>query len=496
MINYLYMILLKRIKQTLSGEILLLSSIIIWGAFLRLYYLGADSLWIDEGFTIAQVDAIGKNFLPLLDSGEYVTRDLLFPYLLAIIKYLTGASIETYRLVSATFGILCIPLAYNIGKKVFQKNVGLIFAFFISFSYWQIAWSRQIRAYIMLEFLVLLAIFFLIKYHQTQKRKFLSFLLISIGLAIATKISAVFLLPALLIYFLAQKNYKISAIFTFVFIILGFLGYFYFKHSFSISLNNYLTYYLIGYFWLNLGLLFPLSIVGAYWTIYRDRYWRSVHLFLLSFFFLNVSFFSFFYYVNQKRYLFILLPIIFLYAGSLLYYLAGKKKNHILITVFSISLFALVDVFSFKTLQIIPQKQFILEDYTPQPDFQSAYKFLQESLKPEDSLISPYPYMDKIYLNHLSYALAISYTGKEGNESIAENRQEYYSGAVEISSIGRIDSLRANGDVYVLLDTMAESRANQKIVQYAREYSPSQTISFSALSGDVITVYRLPRLEE
>lgn len=495
MVNYLYMILLNRIKQTLNKEILLLSLIIIWGAFLRLYYLGTDNLWIDEGFTITQADAIHKNFLPLLDSGEYVTRDLFLPYLLAIIKYLGGASIETYRLVSVIFGILCIPLAYKIGKEIFQKNVGLIFAFFISFSYWQIAWSRQIRAYIILEFLVLLTIFFLIKYHQTQKKKFLFSLLISASLAITAKVSAVFLLPSLLVYFLTQKKYKISAILIVIHIILGILSYFYFQHSFLLLLSNYLFYYLIGYFWLNLGLFFPLAIVGTYWAIYRDKYWRNLHFFLLSFFFFNVSFFSFFYYVNQKRYLFALLPIIFLYAANLLYNLSGERKTRMLITIFFISLLAIIDVFSVKSLQVIPQKQFVLENYTPQPDFQSAYQFLQKSLKPEDFLISPYPYMDKIYLNHPSYSLAISYTGKENAESMTKNKKEYYSGAPEISSIGRINSLRESGDVYILLDTMAESRANQKIVEYAKEYFSSQSVSFGSFSGDVITIYRLPRIE-
>lgn len=487
--------ILNKIKQILNKEISLLSIIIIWGAFLRLYYLGADSLWIDEGFTITQVNAISKNFLPLLDSGQYINRDLFLPYLLAVIKLFGGDSIEAYRLISVLFGILCIPLAYKIGKEIFHKNVGLIFAFLISFSYWQIAWSRQIRAYVLLEFLVLLTIFFLIKYHQTQKNKFLILVFIFTGLAIITKVSAILLLPSLLIYFLAQKNYKTSAVVIFAHLILGFLGFFYFQHSFSLSLSNYLAYYLIGYFWLNLGLLFPLAIVGACWAIYRDKYWRSIHFFLLSFFFLNISFFSFLYYVNQKRYLFVLLPIIFIYASSLLYYLSGNKKRKVLVIIFSISLLAIADVFSVKSLQIIPQKQFILENYTPQPDFQSAYQFLQKSLKPEDSLISPYPYMDKIYLNRSSYALVISYTGKKGDDSITENKQEYYSGAPEISSIGQIDSLRETGDVYILLDTMAQSRANQKIVGYTKEYFSPQSVSFSALSGDIITIYYLPKIE-
>ncbi|MEF3691832.1 MAG: glycosyltransferase family 39 protein [Candidatus Moraniibacteriota bacterium] len=490
------MTLFEKIKKILNKEIVLLSVIIAWGAFLRLYYLGADSLWIDEGFTIAQVDAISENFLPLLDSGHYINRDLFLPYLLAAIKFIGGGSIEAYRLVSAIFGILCIPLAYAIGKEIFQKNAGLILASLISFSYWQIAWSRQIRAYILLEFLLLLTIFFLIKYHRTQKKKFLLFLLFSTGLAISAKVSAVFILPALLIYFLTQKNYKTSTIFTSIFVILGFLGYFYFRKDFPLSLNNYFFYYFIGYFWLNLGLIFPLSIVGAYWTIYHDKYWRSVHLFILSFFFLNLFFFSFFYYVNQKRYLFVLLPVIFIYAVSFLHYLIKEKKIKLPIAVLLISLFLVIDFFSVKSMQVIPQKKFLLEAYTPQPDFQSAYKFLEKSLKPEDSLISPYPYIDKIYLNRPSYALAISYTGKEDNESITRDKKEYYSGAPEISSIGRIDSLREKGDVYIILDTMAQSRANRKIVQYANEYFSSESILFESSSGDTLTIYRLPILED
>ena len=114
--------IINKIKKLPNKEILFLSIIIIWGAFLRLYYLGADSLWIDEGFTITQADAINKNFLPLLDSGQYINRDLLLPYLLAVIKFFGADSIEVFRLFSVLFGILCIPLAYKIGKEVFHKN--------------------------------------------------------------------------------------------------------------------------------------------------------------------------------------------------------------------------------------------------------------------------------------------------------------------------------------------------------------------------------------
>lgn len=488
--------IINKIKKLPNKEILFLSIIIIWGAFLRLYYLGADSLWIDEGFTITQADAINKNFLPLLDSGQYINRDLLLPYLLAVIKFFGADSIEVFRLFSVLFGILCIPLAYKIGKEVFHKNVGLFFAFLISSSYWQIAWSRQIRAYILLEFLILLTIFFLIKYHQTQKKKFLFLVIFFAGLAMSAKISAVFLLPALIIYLLVQKKYKIATIFASTFVVLGFLGYFYFRNNFLLSLNNYFFFYLIGYFWFNLGLIFPLSIVGACWTIYQNKYWRGVHLFILSFFFLNLFFFSFFYYVNQKRYLFLMLPIIFIYAVSLLYYLTKEKKIKLPIAILFISFFFTIDFFSVKSLQILPQKQFLLENYTPQPDFRSAYEFLQKSLKPEDSLISPYPYMDKIYLDRPSYALALSYTGKEDNESITGDKKEYYSGAPEISSIGRINSLREKGDVYIILDTMAQSRANQKIVRYVNDYFSSESTSFESYSGDTINIYRLPLLED
>lgn len=484
----------KKINQIPHREIILLLFITTWGTFLRLYYLGADSLWIDEGFTITQANAISKNFLPILDSGQYVNKDLLLPYLLAIIKYFGGASVDAYRLVSVIFGILCIPLAYKIGKEILHKNVGLIFSFLVAFSYWEIAWSRQIRAYILLEFLVLVVFLLLIKYHQTQKKNILFLLLFFTALSIVTKISAALLLPSLLIYFLTQKKYKISAVLIFILLVSSIFGYYYFKNSFSFSLNNYLFYYLIGYLWLNLGAFFPMAILGAYWSIYHNKYQKSLHFFFLSFFLFNILFFSFFYYINQKRYLFILLPIIFFYTASFLYYLTKSKKTKTSAILFILIFIIIIDIFSVKSIQMTPRKNFILENYTPQPDFRSAYNFLQNSLKPGDFLISPYPYMDKIYLNHSSYSLAISYTNKQDNESITKDKKEYYSGTPEISSVGRINSLRENGDVYIILDTMAQSRANQKIVRYINDYFSSESISFKSFSGDILTIYHLPMI--
>ena len=55
-------------------------------------------------------------------------------------------------------GTLTIPLTYFLGKKVAGNDVGIIAAFFVTFSFFEIGWSRQARMYQMYQFFFLFAI--------------------------------------------------------------------------------------------------------------------------------------------------------------------------------------------------------------------------------------------------------------------------------------------------------------------------------------------------
>src|SRR6266567_3589110 len=119
---------------------LVLFLIIALGSFLRIYDIARQSLWIDEGYTMMQEKSIYLHHYPLLMSGNIEYKDLLLPYLLVFLRFFTGENILAFRLISALFGIAAILAIYFLGKAYFNKTIGLVSAFLLSFSYWHIAW--------------------------------------------------------------------------------------------------------------------------------------------------------------------------------------------------------------------------------------------------------------------------------------------------------------------------------------------------------------------
>jgi len=57
--------------------------LMIIGFFFRIYFLGFQSFWIDEAFSVNAASGILEHGYPLLDSGKVYSRDILNTYLIA-----------------------------------------------------------------------------------------------------------------------------------------------------------------------------------------------------------------------------------------------------------------------------------------------------------------------------------------------------------------------------------------------------------------------------
>ena len=181
--------------------------ILIMGSFLRLYKINQQSLWIDEGFTIMQEKAIYEHGYPLLLSGNIEFKDALLPYMLSFLRFFSGENFLLFRIISAIFGVASIFIIYFLGKEYFNKNVGILSAFFLSFSYWHIAWSRQIRSYSLFVFLFLLSLLFYAYYEKSNEKKWLYFLTISLIFSLLAKFSfGIILIISFLIFLVFRKK--------------------------------------------------------------------------------------------------------------------------------------------------------------------------------------------------------------------------------------------------------------------------------------------------
>lgn len=445
------------------------------GAVLRGYRLGAESFWIDEGFTVMQTRAIVAHGYPLLASGSIESKDILLPYLTAPLTMLFGEREAVYRFWPVVFGVLAIILSYLVGRELFSNRVGLLFSFFITFSYWHIAWSRQARGYSLLVFFSLLALWFLVRYGKSHRA---ILLWASMGALVfgtlAKFFGALLFIPFLVVLFLERRFREAVALLLVGAVIAGV-----FRHllvnAVAIFPTNHLLGYLFEYYWAYFGLFVPMGLVGLF-LAYRERgRLAKVHLFSLIFLFGAFIVLSFAFYLDQKRYLFFTTHVFLLYGAFFLVSFSDvfrsrwTKASLLLLVLLLNGMLAGTFVFA-------PRERYVLERYTPQPDFRRAYAAIREDMQAGDFLISAYPFMDLIYLGKSDAAIPISYTGRAEDTTVGAT--EYYSGVKRLVGRGEDEAedelreLALRGNLYIVLDRMASARMDPDLRSFIiREYA-------------------------
>jgi 4-amino-4-deoxy-L-arabinose transferase-like glycosyltransferase len=143
--------------------VLVLAILLLSGVYLRFFNLGKPSFWVDElNHVYAGID-ISEGKEPAFPSGVSNDRALLYSRLVGMSFSVFGANEFSARFGSAVFGVLSILLIYIVGRGLFNSNVGLIAAFFLTFAHPAIGWSRTSRMYTLFQFLFLLAVFLFYK---------------------------------------------------------------------------------------------------------------------------------------------------------------------------------------------------------------------------------------------------------------------------------------------------------------------------------------------
>jgi uncharacterized membrane protein len=158
-------------------ENIFLLGIVFVGLLLRLFHLGKESIWVDEGFTYVLSKLTLSGYI---DNVLGTLRNILPPLYFQLMHYWTslfGYSEFSLRLPSVIFGTLSIWGIYILGKEMFNKEVGKIAALILAFSLFHIQYSQEARMYEMLSFLSIISFHFFI--HFLKKRSWSSALLFS-----------------------------------------------------------------------------------------------------------------------------------------------------------------------------------------------------------------------------------------------------------------------------------------------------------------------------
>jgi 4-amino-4-deoxy-L-arabinose transferase-like glycosyltransferase len=447
------------------------------GAFFRFYHLGNQSYWMDEGYTInAVISGTQNGYIngsSILDSGEKYFCPL-YCYPTAQIAELTGQNAWSYRFLAALFGAFFILLTYYLTKTIFKnQKAALLSAFFVAFSYWQIAWSQQARWYTMLEvfFWLSLLLFYLFLQTKNKQKQIIFF-----GLSLITALAAIashklaYLLPIIMMawYLLIKRpNWKKTLLASSIFIIilaiaefglgLHFIGNALKNVDWHYHLPYYLSFYLRNYWF------FIVISIFAYFEADQEKRKKYTLIALpLIMYLIPLSFLS---NVVHYRYLFhVTLPFYIIGASASLD-LIGKLK-HTYWKIISWTVIILIFFISGAGL-IFPKNFYFLEAddpsqlkrpyyaYTPQPDWNLAYDKIKENLKPEETVISSHPHFNKIFLNQAGYWIRYDYLGMEDTNKTIKDNKEYYVNAEVINNLEELKELTNNKHGYIVFDYMA-----------------------------------------
>ncbi len=472
----------------------ILLSLLVLGSFLRLEGLNRQSYWMDEGYTVnavlAQVKNGTRHFSSVLDSGQIYSCPL-YCHPTSWIERWLGNQPLSYRLLSALIGALFIFIIYKVSLEIFKKpGAALLTSFFITFSYWQIAWSRQARWYTLLEVFFWLAVLFFFRFlrHTNTRSRIIAFGLAILFtlLAIATQ-GIAYLLPILfLTWHFIEKRPPIKRLLAPLGMTVGFLliAQFAFHLIFlrqvfaQITFNNHIFYY-ASFYWRT---YWPIWLVIGYGLIRATSDQRRMYLLLLSPFFAYFLSISLFTEIIHYRYLFHTTPALFLIAGNVIMNEIERQKNRWK----QLGIIAISLVIFFGTgLGIVFSKAFYTLEaddpatlrrsyyaYTPQPNFNAAYRFVRDHKKADDLIITTQPQFNPVFLGQAGYWLAYSYLDNDRLDPVSTGERERYANAIIIHSEAELEPLIEQRHGYVIIDSMAaDGRLPLALIRFIQSHS-------------------------
>ncbi|MFQ5611701.1 MAG: ArnT family glycosyltransferase [Anaerolineae bacterium] len=176
---------------------------VVGGAWLRWRFIATVQPYPDEFVTLLAVRAILQKGVPVLPSGLFYEHGLLFSYAGALAAWLFGYSRTVVRLVSLVFGLGTIGLAFYVGRRWFSPLAGLTAALALAVAPAAVLWGGRARMYALLQFLVLLLIFLAVEGALKEKpRRRWSALGLYLA-ALLTQFVSLLLAPALVVALLA-----------------------------------------------------------------------------------------------------------------------------------------------------------------------------------------------------------------------------------------------------------------------------------------------------
>lgn len=447
---------------------------ICYGLVIRLYGLDIQSWWMDEGYSInAALSTIEKGY-PILDSGWVYDGQIVYTYPLAASIKLFGLHNWSTRIPSVIFNMLFLGVIFQFCRRFFNKRVAILVTLFMTFSYWEIAWARQARNYAMFQLFFWISIYYFwdIIFNKFSYRKLIIWISSSL-IALLTHGLAMLLIPIYAITFISEhwkkvikekmrillrKETLIVSIALLVIVII-----------FETKITGVLTggtlpsFYKTGYVKFIAERFTGAILIGLIpMIVFYKKLINRKHVLLIVYYLLFLITATFLITQTGYRYLFVVLPVIYILVATNIDKLVINKW----LKIFTYVLLAVFIIVSGE-FQITPTKQYFLESdtypseiteknkykyhiYTPQPNWEKAYKYIKDNRSPNDIIISTQPVFTKLYLGEKGYWISYDVNNRENHQ-----KSDAYIDAHTLFYIDDIKEVIINNNGYIILDSLA-----------------------------------------
>lgn len=151
-----------------SSKWAILLVVVLCAFALRIYHLGEPSLHGDEAF-VAQFAAQPSGEL-IASLGGHEPHPPLYYFLLALWLRVAGASEFALRFLSLWWGMLLVPWAYDLGKRLGGERLGATTALLAAVNPYLVWHSQEARMYVVLATLAMASVALLVRAWQSGHR--------------------------------------------------------------------------------------------------------------------------------------------------------------------------------------------------------------------------------------------------------------------------------------------------------------------------------------
>jgi 4-amino-4-deoxy-L-arabinose transferase-like glycosyltransferase len=146
-------------------ELAVLVGVLLLACLLRLYEWSQvpPGVHVDEAINGLNALGILVRDHNTIYFGNSDGREILLPYLIAFAFRLFGISLFAFKMAPLAMSLLTIVVIYQLGRELFNRQVGLLAAFLMAVSKWQLLISRVTHEAVPLPLLTALVLLFLVR---------------------------------------------------------------------------------------------------------------------------------------------------------------------------------------------------------------------------------------------------------------------------------------------------------------------------------------------